>query len=173
MKIGTICRRSVVTVDSGATLTEAARLMREKHVGSLVVTARTTEGPRAVGIVTDRDLAIDVLARGLEGAGLTIGELAGETLASIAEDADLSSTIAAMQSAGVRRLIVVNAEHQVTGIVSLDDLMEACAGIIGGLADIIRTGIEREVRESTPPPVAPVMLRIPAMGTAGWGAAVA
>lgn len=173
MKIGSICRRSVVTVDSGATLVEAARLMREKHVGSLVVTARTSEGPRAVGIVTDRDLAIDVLARGLDGAGLTIGELAGDSLASIAEDADLSSAIAAMQSAGVRRLIVVGTGHQVTGIVSLDDLMEACAGIIGGLADVIRTGIEREVRESAPPPVAPVLLRIPAMGTAGWPAAVA
>lgn len=173
MKIGSICRRSVVTIDRTSELTEAARLMRDSHVGSLVVTTRTSEGPRALGLVTDRDLTIHALARGLDGPAVTIGDLASEAIASIPEEADLSTAIAAMKTAGVRRLLVVNAEHAVTGIVSFDDLMAACAGIIGGLADIIRLGAEREVKEAAAPVVPPVLLRIPAMGTAGWGTALA
>jgi predicted transcriptional regulator len=176
MKIGSICRRTVITIDNASPLTEAARLMRDSHVGSLVVTTSTPQGPRALGIVTDRDLTINVLSRGLDGAGVTIGDLASDAIASISEESDLSTAIATMKSAGVRRLLVVNGEQMVTGMVSFDDLMAACAGIISGLADIIRLGAEREVKEAAKqqaPQTPPVLLRIPAMGTAGWGTALA
>jgi hypothetical protein len=69
---------------------------------------------------------------------------------------------------------VTNSEQRLVGIVSLDDLIDACASDMDGLAQIIRGGIEREVADaSTVPLPDPMPLRIPAMGTAGWGKALA
>ena len=60
MDIATVCQRQVVTINAGASLREAALLMRERHVGALVVTD-SAQTPRALGVVTDRDLAIEAL----------------------------------------------------------------------------------------------------------------
>ncbi len=172
INIGSICRRRIVSVDAASSLVQAAGLMREHHVGALVITTQTSEGPRVSGIVTDRDLVIDALARGLDSSSVTIGDLASQAIASIGEDDDLSDALAVMQDSGVRRLLVTNDEDHLTGIVSLDDLMDAYASQMDGLAQVIRSGVEREVAE-TAPPLPPLLLRIPAMGTAGWGQAMA
>ena len=76
MTIDDICSHRIVTVDSAASLVEVATLMREHHVGALVVITAGAEGPRVSGVVTDRDLVLDALARGLDGAGVAVGELA-------------------------------------------------------------------------------------------------
>ncbi len=124
------------------------------------------------GVVTDRDLVIDVLARGLETAGIKIGELASDKIASVPEETDIAGAMAVMEANGVRRVLVTDSEKRVTGIVSLDDLMDACAKELAGLAAVIRSGIEREVAESRsdPQPPKPMPLRVPAVGTAGWTA---
>jgi hypothetical protein len=74
-----------------------------------------------------------------------------------------------MRLAGVRRLLVHDAQNHLAGLVSFDDLLPACIGPLGGLADVLRKGIEREVAErgaiAAPPRPA---VRVPAMGTAGW-----
>lgn len=173
--IGSICRRRIVSVDAASSLVQAAGLMREHHVGALVITTPTSEGPRVSGIVTDRDLVIDALARGLDGRTVTIGDLASQRVASIGEDDDLSDALAVMQESAVRRLLVTNDQEQLTGILSLDDLMDACAQQMDGLAKVIRSGIEREVAETSlaTPETPPALLRIPAMGTVGWGQAMA
>jgi len=174
MNVGYICKRGIVTVDISGTLDEAARLMREHHVGALVVTADTPEGPRVHGVITDRDLVIDVLARGLDAADVEIGELVSQRIVSVSAEDDVSSAISAMRKAGVRRLLVTNGEQRLIGIVSFDDLLEACASEIDGLANVIRSGIERETAHTStvPPPLSP-SLRIPATGTAGWGNVIA
>lgn len=169
MKIGSLCTRRVVTIDEDGTLAQAARLMREHHVGALVVTARSAQGLRIGGLVTDRDLVVEVLARGLDPASARIGELASTEIASVAEDDDLTQAIATMQGSGVRRLLVTDADQRLSGIVSLDDLVQACAGQIAGLADVVRAGLAREADEMGPTPPLPPGLRVPAVGTAGWG----
>ena len=174
MKIASICQRRIVTIDHASSLVQAAGLMREHHVGALVVTTESSEGPRVTGVVTDRDLVIDVLARGLGGTAVAIGDLASHRIASVSEDDDLDQAIAAMQESGVRRLLVVDHERRLTGIVSLDDLMAACAGQVAGLSEVIRSGIDRESAETSPlPTTVQPMLRIPAMGTLAWGPASA
>lgn len=170
MKIGSLCTRRVVTVDANASLAQAAALMREHHVGALVVTAQSAEGLAVGGLVTDRDLVLDVLARGLDPAGSRIGALASATVASVAEEDDASTAIVAMQSAGVRRLLVTDVDGRLAGIVSIDDLLRGFANQFAGLAGVIRAGIDREVSETLPvPPLPSGLLRVPAVDTAGWG----
>jgi CBS domain-containing protein len=170
MRVGSICTRRVVTIDTTGTLAEAAGLMREHHVGSLVIVAAVPEGSRVVGMVTDRDLVVGVLARGLDTGAVAIGDLTHHRIASVAEDDDVSSAIEAMRSNGVRRLVVTDTDRHLTGIVSLDDLLLACARDMSGLAGVIRSGAEREAAETSgAPPLPPVHVHVPAMGTAGWG----
>lgn len=168
MNIGTICRHRIVTVDSQAPLTQAARLMREHHVGALIVTQEGGDGPQVFGVVTDRDLVLDALASGLDGARVTVGELASPQPVSVSEDDDLDTALSLMCDSGVRRLLVVDGDRQLTGIVAFDDLVEYCVDLAAGLGQVIRNGMAREQAVSMPLPVPPV-LRIPAMGTVGWG----
>jgi CBS domain-containing protein len=170
MNIGSICQRRLVTIERTHSLAQAATLMRERHVGALVVTTSTAEGPRVDGVVTDRDLVVGALAEGLDAASITVGSLASERLVSVNELDDLGDAVAAMQASGVRRLLVTDDEAQLIGIVSLDDLLAAYATEIDGLAKVIRSGIDREVAETdAAPEEAPAPpLRVPAIGTAGW-----
>jgi len=170
MNVGSLCRRHIVSIDGNASLAQAASLMRDQHVGALIVTTASVQGTQVSGIVTDRDLVIDVLARGLDPGGIRVGELAGTRLASVFESDGLSVAIEAMHKSGVRRLLVTDGELRLTGVVSLDDLLAACAADLDGLAKAMLGGIEREAaRASKAAPMTPV-LRVPAMGTAGWQA---
>jgi CBS domain-containing protein len=169
MNLGTLCKRHVVSIDRGQSLHQAARLMREQHVGSIVVTDDSAEGRRVIGIVTDRDLAIEVLAD--SGTALTqpVGELLDGTLVSAPSHAGLEQGIDLMRAAGVRRLLVRDDQGHLAGIVSFDDLLDACAQQLSGLADVMRKGLQREATEralaSTPQTLT---LQIPALGTAAW-----
>ena len=144
-------------------------LMREHHVGAVVVTETVGEGLRVAGLLTDRDLAIEVIARGGSASGAKAGSLGRGELASVGEDAGLAEAVDRMRSAGVRRLLVHDAQGQLAGLVSFDDLLPACLGPLSGLADVLRKGIEREVveRGAIAAPPRPVV-HVPAMGTAGW-----
>lgn len=173
MNIGSICSRRIVTIDSQASLAQAAAQMRERHVGALVVTAASPEGARVTGVVTDRDLVIHVLAQSVDGSEFPIADLANRRIASVSEKDDTSVALDVMREFGVRRLLVTGDDQQLVGIVSLDDLAAACASDMDRLARVIRSGLEREAASMAPatPPV-PV-LRIPSTGTAGWGTAMA
>lgn len=154
MNIANLCRRRVVSVGVDATLKEAAALMRTEHVGALLVTAADGAQPRAVGMLTDRDLAIEVLARDMDAHGLRVGQLASRGLVTVPENGDLSQAVAAMEAAGVRRLVVTAESGEVTGFVAADDLLSALADELSGLSRALRKGMAREAqqRESIPGP---------------------
>ena len=76
MTIAAICRPEVITTDFGASLRDAASLMRAHHIRTLVVTADAAGGERAAGVITDRALAIEVLARDLNPTDVKLGQLA-------------------------------------------------------------------------------------------------
>ena len=147
MTIDRICRREIVAVDAGASLREAAALMRRHHVGALVVSVTNEGREQAVGIVTDRDLAIEILARELDPGEVRIGQLASRRLTAVPGSAGIAEAVAVMQEAGVRRLLVTAADGQLVGFLSADDLLEALAAELGGLAQALRAGIAREGAE--------------------------
>ena len=124
MKTGDVCNRAVVSIRSNANLSEASRLMREAHVGSVIVVDEASPR-RAVGIVTDRDIVVEAVAAGIDPATLTVGEIMGSGLVVARENDDALVSLKARRRRGVRRLPVVDEGGALCGIVSLDDLLEA------------------------------------------------
>src|SRR5512138_2269903 len=171
MNLASLCTRPVVTVPRSATLQEAAAQMREHHIGALVVTEPRSEGDQVCGVITDRDLAIDMLARGIDAAKAPVSELLDGRLFGAAGDADVSEAIARMQEHGVRRLLIHDDAGELIGVVSFDDLLQACAEQLSGLVQVLGKEIERErqERQALTAPPRPAVLRVPASGTAGWG----
>jgi signal-transduction protein with cAMP-binding, CBS, and nucleotidyltransferase domain len=157
MKVADICTQEVVVADRASSLQRAAALMREHHVGTLLVTADAGDGDRAVGIVTDRDLVVEAMAHGLDVDETEVGRLATHRLAAVPAGASIGEAISAMKQAGVRRLIVTEDGGRIRGIVSLDDVLDALAHEMLELAHAARGGAERESAER--PPVEPERLR--------------
>jgi len=144
MKTGEACNRTVIVVGRDTPLGEAAKLMREHHVGSLVV-VEDTDGRKPVGIVTDRDMVVEVLAAGLDYHTLTVAEIMGARLMTAREDDDCLDTLKVMRSGGLRRIPVVTAKGALAGIVTSDDLLEIVAE---ELDDIVRTIGNERTREA-------------------------
>jgi CBS domain-containing protein len=150
MNVESICTREVVLVDASQTLQQAASLMRAHPVGALLVIGQTEQGPQAVGVITDRDLVIEAMAQGLDRGSVEVGHLASGRIAAVPGTASLDDAIAAMQKEGVRRLLVTTAEGRLAGIVSLDDVLEALAAQMVGLARAVRGGLAREASQRGP-----------------------
>ena len=162
MKVADICTQEVVSTERTSTLQQAATLMRERHVGALVVIDDASPAAQVVGMVTDRDLAIEAVARGLDVTQIEIGRLASGKLAAIPAGASIDDAIAAMKKWGVRRLLVAGEGGQLSGIVSMDDLLDALAHEMSQMAHAARGGIEREIAERSALPAArPLTARIP------------
>jgi CBS domain-containing protein len=151
MNLGQICSREIVFIDREETVRRAAELMLERHVGALIVTERAEPGAHVLGIVTDRDLAIEALARGVD-PQTSVGRVASPGLAALPSSAGLGEAIELMKSRGVRRLLVSAEDERLEGIVSADDLIAALGHEVAGLAAALRKGIDREAEERQPMP---------------------
>lgn len=101
----------------------AAVLMRQHHVGALVV-VNDVDGERApVGLVTDRDLVVEVLAAGRDARATPVGSLMRQPVVIAHETEEVGAVIERMRTHGVRRIPVVDHKGSVAGIVTLDDLL--------------------------------------------------
>ena len=145
MNVGEICNREVVFARRGTPLVEAAKLMREHHVGSLVVVVDRLSERVPVGIVTDRDITVAVIAKGLDPRTLTVGDVISEECLSVREQDSLADALRLMRSRGIRRLPVLTKSGALAGIVTIDDLLELIAEELDDFVAIV--GRER-VRET-------------------------
>jgi CBS domain-containing protein len=143
MRIEEICSRIVVVALPATTVHEGARLLREHHVGALVV-IDSRERSRPLGIVTDRDMVVEVLAMGIDPAKLAVGDLMSGDIVTVNAAEGVPETIRLMQSAGVRRVVVVDNAGALVGIVSFNDLVPYVAEALGGLASAIVGAQNRE-----------------------------
>ena len=146
MDISSLCGREVVGIAAEASLHEAAALMCEEHIGALVVVTGT-EPSKVVGILTDRDLTLEVLGRTGTADDLRAGDLAKAPPIAVLASASLQEAVAAMEKAGVRRLLVVEEDGGVVGIVAAEDLLAAISEELAGLARALRSDIARETSE--------------------------
>ena len=136
MPIGEICNREVVFSYPNHTVREAALLMREYHVGGLVVVEENGKR-KPVGIVTDRDIAISIVALGLDPDVITVGDIMGPELVTVRENQGVFETIQQMRLKGVRRLPIVGEEGALVGIVAVDDLVALFADELSELSKVI------------------------------------
>ena len=127
MNIGEICSRIVVLARKNTPLCDVAKLMREHHVGSVVVVEESERGRLPVGIVTDRDIVIEVIAMDLDCRTVTAGEIMGADLVTVQEDESVLDVLRLMRRRGVRRVPVLTSAGALAGIVTLDDVMEIIA----------------------------------------------
>jgi CBS domain-containing protein len=144
MQIGDFCSRDVVFASRGSTITEVARMMREYHVGDLVVIDEHKSGRVPCGIITDRDIVIGVVAKGIDPNALTVADVMGSELVVGHETDELSVTAQVMRTTAVRRLPVVNAQGELVGIVTADDIVEQLAETFTALATMISRQQRRE-----------------------------
>ena len=137
MPIGDVCVREVLVATPETTVEEAARLMRQHHVGDLVVVAGENGSRVPTGIVTDRDIVLSVVATGLDPGIFTIGDLVTETLVTVREDLGIFECIQKMRTKGVRRMPVMDAQDKLVGIVSVDDLVQLLGQELSELGRLI------------------------------------
>lgn len=138
MTIGEICTRRVVIASRDTSIYDAAKLMREYHAGDLVVTDELGDKRTPIGIVTDRDIVIEILAEGLNPGGLTVGDIMTGSLVTVNEHDSIFEALRLMRSEGIRRTPIVDSAGALIGIVSLDDMLELIAEELGDLASLIR-----------------------------------
>lgn len=137
MAIGEYCNREVVIVDRETSIREAARLMRSHHVGDVIV-ADEREGRRVpVGILTDRDIVVELLADDVDLETVSVGDAMSFELLLAQEKDDLFETVQRMRNRGVRRIPVVNAGGSLEGVLTLDDLLEVLADQLGDMVSLV------------------------------------
>jgi CBS domain-containing protein len=148
MKIRDICSREVVTAHPNQTLAEAAALMRKRHVGALVAVEQPEARIKPVGIVTDRDIVIAIVAvSGARPEGIRVCDIMSTRLVLAGADDGVFEAARAMSERGVRRLPVVAADGTLFGIVTANDLYRVMANEMASLAAAVKGGVEREALE--------------------------
>ncbi len=146
MPVSEICNRETIIVRRDDTAMETARLMRQHHVGDVVVVEYSDDGTRIpVGIVTDRDLVVEIVATGLDPATITAGDIMAPGLVSVKENTGIFETIQYMRAKGVRRLPVVDQNSTLVGIITLDDLMELLSEEFLALAKLVKLERKKEI----------------------------
>jgi len=150
MKVERVYTRDVVATQRTATIAEAARAMRQFHVGTLVVLDSVGGRQEVAGIVTDRDLVVRGMAEGLDSRKATVGSVMAPVVASVPEGAELHEALERMRAAGVRRLLVTKEGGEPAGIVSLDDAVDGLVAELASLAGLMKSELRREAGDCLP-----------------------
>jgi len=133
MPVKDLIKRKVVVIEPDDPVKLAAKRMEDKMVGSLVV----IEGDKPVGIITDRDIAIRVVG-GEKSPDTPVREVMTKDPVAISEDATFFELTKTFRDAAVRRLIVVDKDGRLVGLISIDDVMELLTTEFANLIAAIR-----------------------------------
>lgn len=144
MPVGEICNRDVIILQRDATILDAAKLMREHHVGDVLVVEERDRIRFPVGIVTDRDLVVEIMATELDQTVITVGDIMVQELVTVKESTGIFETIQYMRGKAVRRLPVVDENGALVGILALDDLLELLSEELLAIAKLIRYQRQKE-----------------------------
>ena len=136
MKIGDLAVHKVATIPSGTSLLNCAKEMRELHVGSLVV---VDENERPIGMLTDRDITIEVVALEKDIKTLVV---------SVAHSSEgVVDALARMREQGIRRLPVVDEEGKISGIVTASNIVEELSVMLDSIVRAVKSSKTREIAQ--------------------------
>jgi len=145
MTAGELCTRMVATIDPGESVLTAAKRMRDEHVGDLVVVETIEGGVRPIGILTDRDLVVSVLAEEIaEPARHEVGEVIHGDLVTATDDEDLGEVLRRMRAFAVRRVPVLDGAGCLFGILALDDVLAWIREDLAEATSISRRQLQEE-----------------------------
>ncbi|HET7728770.1 MAG TPA: CBS domain-containing protein [Usitatibacter sp.] len=140
MRTGDLCIRQVVTATAEMPVLELTRVMRNRHVGCVVIVDKGA-ARKPIGIVTDRDIVVEVLAEGVDPAKVTVGDIMSGAPVLSHQDEDAMWALKLMRDKGIRRLPIVDGTGALVGILALDDLMQHLGNALADVAQLI--GSER------------------------------
>jgi CBS domain-containing protein len=145
VSVGTICNRETVIVRENESILDAAKAMRLHHVGSLVVVRDVNGATEPVGIITDRDLVIEIMATEADASAITIGDAMSFELMTARESDEVGETLQRMRERGVRRIPVLDRNGGLAGILSIDDLIEY---LVEQMGDIVALAQREQLAET-------------------------
>lgn len=146
MPVSAVCNHNVATIDADAGIAEAAKRMRETHVGDLVVTEYREGREIPIGVITDRDIVIEVVAKAVDADQVKVGDAMSREIVAVHDDNSIDYALQEMQRAGVRRLPVVDSTGKLTGVLSMDDVVDHLATQLTHIAGAIRTEQQKEAQ---------------------------
>ncbi|MDH3609439.1 MAG: CBS domain-containing protein [Gammaproteobacteria bacterium] len=146
MFVGEICNRQVVICGRDDSIQNAAELMRDNHVGDVIVVEHKEGKHFPIGILTDRDIVIEVLAEGVNLNDIVVNDVMSSELISVKEDDYIIETIEQMRDRGIRRVPVVNQEGSLEGILAVDDAIELVAELLSNLVRLFKHEFNREIK---------------------------
>lgn len=146
MSVGEYCNRDVVVIEKTKSVREAVNLMRKNHVGDVVVVEMRENASIPLGILTDRDIVVEILAEDVDLDAVIVGDVMSDQLVTINEDTKLLDAIKQMRIKGVRRLPVVNELGELQGILSVDDLLELIVEQLSDIVALVSKEITNEVK---------------------------
>jgi len=136
MPVGEFCNREVIIINREESVLEAAKLMREYHVGDVVVVEQRGNDRVPVGILTDRDIVVELVAREVDATTVSVGDAMSGELLAVKEDEQLTELIQQMKGKAVRRAPDVDSKGALLGIVTMDDMIELMAEQLTSLASL-------------------------------------
>ena len=148
MSVGEICNRNVAVVSKESSIQEAAELMRKRHVGDLIVVGHDHNRKIPIGILTDRDIVVELIAKKVPTDAVTVGDIMSYELVTAMEDDDMLQTLKLMRAKGARRLPVVDAGGSLVGVLTVDDIVELIAATLSDVSKLIerQQHLEQDIR---------------------------
>ncbi|HAT1765005.1 TPA: CBS domain-containing protein [Legionella pneumophila] len=148
MRIGEFCNRDVVMMNGDESVKQAAELMRTHHVGDIVLVEEFKDHRVPIGIVTDRDLVVEVMALDVNPEGLAVQDIVTRSVLVAREEDSLIDSLEFMKEKGVRRLPVVDNDHELVGIITIDDITELLAEMLHKVVGVVdrQQKIEKQQR---------------------------
>lgn len=134
----------MVIINKKEGILDAAKLMRDHHVGNVVVVEEKEGKFLPAGILTDRDIVVGLIAKEVPLDKILVEDVMSADLVSVRENLGIWDTIQCMRSRGIRRIVVTGKSGELVGILSSDDLIDLLSG---ELSDVVKTFMKEQIRE--------------------------
>jgi CBS domain-containing protein len=138
MNVGQHCKRNVVWISPDTTLTDAAKLMRDRSIGLLVIAEERGARRVPIGVLTDRDIVVQVIGSSIDPQSLLVKDVMSTQLVLASEEDDFMDLVRGMRAGGIRRVPVVDRTGALIGIVALDDALEVVSEMLEDLCGAVR-----------------------------------
>jgi CBS domain-containing protein len=147
MKNSEFCNREVVIASPGESISVIAGLMKKHHSGNVIIVEYKNEKTIPVGIVTDRDIVIKVVAEGIPFDTVKASDIMSKQIYSVEEEHSIQETFDLMRANGIRRVPVINSKGELQGILTVDDILEIIADETSALAKTIKKEQTQEIKQ--------------------------